>query len=153
MTFSVPEGSADLEYAKKGGLYVPNNDGATTWFNGDLYAVMLSGEQTGGQIGLVEAMVPPGGGPPPHIHERTDETFYMVNGELEFLSGEEAFTASTGDVVFLPARQRPPLPQPGHPPRHARVHLHTRWRGGNVRGGRRRAAARRPGAALGTRAY
>jgi len=102
MTFSVPEGSADLEYAKKGGLYVPNNDGATTWFNGDLYAVMLSGEQTGGQIGLVEAMVPPGGGPPPHIHERTDETFYMVNGELEFLSGEEAFTASTGDVVFLP---------------------------------------------------
>ncbi|TCN40079.1 cupin domain [Kribbella orskensis] len=63
---------------------------------------MLSGEQTGGQIGLVEAMVPPGGGPPPHIHERTDETFYMVNGELEFLSGDETFTASSGDVVFLP---------------------------------------------------
>jgi mannose-6-phosphate isomerase-like protein (cupin superfamily) len=102
MTYNVPEGSVDLEYATKGGVYVPGKDGATTWFNGDLYSVKLSGEQTGGQIGLVEAMVPPGGGPAPHLHERTDETFYVVNGELEFLSGDKVFTASAGDVVFLP---------------------------------------------------
>jgi mannose-6-phosphate isomerase-like protein (cupin superfamily) len=98
MTVTVPGGSPDLEYAKKGGVYVPNEDGATTWFNGDLYAIMLSG----GRIGLVEAMVPPGGGPPPHIHERTDETFYVAQGDLEFLIGDKTFTASTGDVVFLP---------------------------------------------------
>ncbi len=36
MTFNAPEGSPDLEYARKGGVYVPNKDGATTWFNGDL---------------------------------------------------------------------------------------------------------------------
>jgi mannose-6-phosphate isomerase-like protein (cupin superfamily) len=30
-------------------------------------------------------MVPPGGGPAPHVHERTGETFYVINGELEFL--------------------------------------------------------------------
>jgi hypothetical protein len=46
--------------------------------------------------------VPPGGGPPPDVHERTDETFYVVNGELEFLDGHRRFTASTGAVVFLP---------------------------------------------------
>ena len=41
--------------------------------------------------GLVEATVPPGGGPAPHVHERTDETFYLVHGELEFLSGDKTF--------------------------------------------------------------
>jgi mannose-6-phosphate isomerase-like protein (cupin superfamily) len=102
MTYSVPEGSVDLEYGKKGGAYVPNKGGVTTWFNGDIYSIKLTGQQTGGQIGLVEATVPPGGGPAPHIHERTDETFYVVNGELEFLDGDKTFTASAGDVVFLP---------------------------------------------------
>jgi quercetin dioxygenase-like cupin family protein len=102
MTYSVPEGSVDLEYAKKGGVYVPNKGGVTTWFNGDIYSTSLTGQQTAGQIGLVEATVPPGGGPAPHVHERTDETFYMVNGELEFLDGDKTFAASAGDVVFLP---------------------------------------------------
>jgi hypothetical protein len=74
MTYGVPEGSVDLEYAKKGGVYVPNKGGVTTWFNGDIYSTKLTGQQTGGQIGLVEATVPPGGGPPPHLHVRTDET-------------------------------------------------------------------------------
>jgi len=46
--------------------------------------------------------VPPGGGPAPHVRERTGETFYVVNGELEFLVSDTTFTASAGDVVFLP---------------------------------------------------
>jgi mannose-6-phosphate isomerase-like protein (cupin superfamily) len=102
MTYNVPEGSVDLEYAKQGGVHVPNKGGVTTWFNGDIYSVMLTGQQTGGQVGLVEATVPPGGGPPPHVHERTDETFYVVHGELEFLDGDKVFTALAGDAVFLP---------------------------------------------------
>ena len=102
MTYSVPEGNVDLKYAKKGGVYVPNKSGVTTWFSGDIYSAGLTGQQTGGQIGLVEVTVPPGGGPAPHVHERTGETFYVVNGELEVLMGDTTFTASAGDVVFLP---------------------------------------------------
>jgi hypothetical protein len=49
----------------------------TTWFNGDIYSIKLTGLQTGGQIGLVEATVPPGGGPAPHVRERTGETSSM----------------------------------------------------------------------------
>jgi hypothetical protein len=71
MTYSVPEGSVDLEYPKNGGMYVPNKEGVTTWFTGDIYSTKLTGPQTGGQIGLVEATVPPGGGPAPHVHEQT----------------------------------------------------------------------------------
>ena len=31
------EGSVDLEYPNNGGMYVPNKDGVTTWFTGDIY--------------------------------------------------------------------------------------------------------------------
>ncbi|SNT64662.1 Cupin domain-containing protein [Asanoa hainanensis] len=102
MSYNVPEGSADLEYAPEGGVYVPNKDGVTTWFNGDVYSVKLTGEQTGGNVGLVVATVPPGGGPPPHVHGHTDETFYVVDGELDFLDVDKTFTVAAGDVVFLP---------------------------------------------------
>ena len=47
----MPEGSVDLGYAKKGGAYVPNKGGVTTWFNHEIYSTKLTGQQ----IGLVEA--------------------------------------------------------------------------------------------------
>jgi quercetin dioxygenase-like cupin family protein len=84
------------------GLHVPARGGTTTWFNGDIYTVKLSAQLSGGGLGLIEATVPPGGGPAPHIHRHTDETFYLVSGELEFLDGERTFTAGTGDLVHLP---------------------------------------------------
>jgi hypothetical protein len=40
-------------------VYVPNKGGVTTWFNRDIYSTKLTGQQ----VGLVEATVPPGGGP------------------------------------------------------------------------------------------
>jgi uncharacterized RmlC-like cupin family protein len=50
----------------------------------------------------MEALVPPGGGPPPHIHTREDKTFYLLEGELEFLLGEETIVARPGDFVNVP---------------------------------------------------
>ncbi len=50
----------------------------------------------------MEALVPPGGGPPPHIHRREDETFYLVAGHIEFRLGDETITAGPGDFVNVP---------------------------------------------------
>lgn len=99
MSFVVP---ADLPSGADGGLHVPADGGVTKWFSGDVYSVKLTAEQSNGAIGLIEAHVPPGGGPPPHTHARTDETFYMVSGELDFLDGDRVFTAYVGDVVHIP---------------------------------------------------
>lgn len=84
------------------GLHVPAGEGPAKWFSGDVYTVKLEAKATNGTVGLIEASVPPGGGPPPHIHNHADETFYLLNGELEFLEGERTFTARTGDLVFVP---------------------------------------------------
>jgi quercetin dioxygenase-like cupin family protein len=44
---------------------------------------------TAGTFSLWETLVPPGAGAPPHTHQREDESFYMLSGELLFqLEGE-----------------------------------------------------------------
>ncbi|WP_199562734.1 cupin domain-containing protein [Pedobacter chinensis] len=51
---------------------------------GGNYRIVISGEQTGGNYAVIEMIVPPGGGPPPHSHPDTQEMFYVLEGEVEF---------------------------------------------------------------------
>jgi mannose-6-phosphate isomerase-like protein (cupin superfamily) len=81
---------------------VPAGDGLTKWFAGDVYTIKASRESTMGSLGVVEATVPPGGGPIAHAHTNTDEAFYILSGELELLDGARRFMARTGDFVFVP---------------------------------------------------
>jgi mannose-6-phosphate isomerase-like protein (cupin superfamily) len=37
-----------------------------------------------------------------HVHERLEETWFVLSGELEFRVGDEAFTAGAGATVFVP---------------------------------------------------
>ena len=76
--------------------------GLAYWGPGDHYTFLVTGEESGGAYFAMEALVPPGGGPPPHIHTREDEIFYVLEGEIEFLLGEETITAGPGDFVNVP---------------------------------------------------
>jgi quercetin dioxygenase-like cupin family protein len=76
--------------------------GNTYWGPGDSYRFLVTGAETGGAYFVMEAYVPPGGGPPPHIHRNEDETFYVVEGECELLLGDETITAGPGDFVSVP---------------------------------------------------
>ncbi len=87
-------------------LFVPAGTGVTKWVAGDVYTVKVSARTTNGSFGFIEASVPPGGGPIAHVHRRTDEAFYLVSGELEFLDGDRTFTARSGDFIFVPRGNR-----------------------------------------------
>jgi quercetin dioxygenase-like cupin family protein len=76
--------------------------GPAYWGPGDHYTFLVTGEQSGGAYFAMEALVPAGGGPPPHIHTREDETFYLLEGQLEFLLGDETVVAGAGDFVNVP---------------------------------------------------
>ena len=39
-----------------------------------------------------------------HVHELLEETWYLLEGELEFRVGAETFTAAAGATVFVPPR-------------------------------------------------
>jgi quercetin dioxygenase-like cupin family protein len=76
--------------------------GPVYWSPGDQIRFILTGEETGGAFFLGEVLVPPGGGPPPHIHEREDETYYLLEGTLTVRVGDRTLFAAPGDCVHLP---------------------------------------------------
>jgi quercetin dioxygenase-like cupin family protein len=72
------------------------SEGRTIAVVGDVYRFLATGEDTGGKYAMWEAIVPPGGGPPPHVHSREEEGFYILEGEITFLIGDERMVASAG---------------------------------------------------------
>ena len=54
-------------------------------------------------LGLLESELPPGAGFPGHVHEEYEEIFYVLEGEIEYLIGDEWATAPQGSTVFVPA--------------------------------------------------
>jgi quercetin dioxygenase-like cupin family protein len=69
---------------------------------GDVYTFLVTGEESGGTVFSMEALVPSGGGPPPHIHTLEDETFYVLEGSCSFRLGDQVVIAGPGDFVFVP---------------------------------------------------
>ena len=63
-------------------------------------------EETDGRHAMFEAVVLPGGGPPPHLHTREDETFYVLEGEITFQMGGEKLAAGPGTFVHMPIGNR-----------------------------------------------
>ena len=49
---------------------------------GDTYTVLLAGEQTDGRFAMLDMLIPPGGGPPPHRHN-FEECFRVLAGSIE----------------------------------------------------------------------
>ncbi len=78
------------------------NEGRTVGIVGDIYRFLATSEETGGRYSMFEAIVLSGGGPPPHIHRKEDETFYILEGEITFQIGGERRVAGPGTFVHMP---------------------------------------------------
>ena len=78
------------------------NEGQTVAVVGDVYRFMATGDDTDGQYAMFEAVVRPGGGPPPHIHSREEESFYVLEGEITFQVGDDRFVAKAGTFANMP---------------------------------------------------
>ena len=63
---------------------------------------LAESKDTNGAFFLVESTLVPGTEPPPHVHLREDELFYVLEGAFDVYVGHEAFKVETGQCVFLP---------------------------------------------------
>jgi quercetin dioxygenase-like cupin family protein len=77
-------------------------EGRTIAVVGDVYRFLATGEDTNGTYALWEALVPPGGGPPPHVHSREEEGFYVLEGEITFTVNGEMVVATAGTFANMP---------------------------------------------------
>ena len=69
---------------------------------GGIYTILLSGQETAGRFTLIEMLVPPGGGPPPHRHD-FDETFSVLEGAIEVTFRDQKITLAAGQAANIPA--------------------------------------------------
>ena len=81
-----------------------NADGALPHIGlvGDTYTVLLSGADTQGRYCLIDMHIPPGGGPPPHRHD-FEESFTVLEGEIEAVFRGQKATVRGGDTIQIPA--------------------------------------------------
>src|SRR5262245_56021726 len=76
--------------------------GRTIAVVGDVYRFLATSEDTNGKYALWEALVPAGGGPPPHVHSLEEEGFYVLEGEITFTIGNQRLIASAGMFANMP---------------------------------------------------
>ncbi|MBA4031310.1 MAG: cupin domain-containing protein [Planctomyces sp.] len=77
-------------------------EGRTISVVGDVYRFLATGQETGGAYTQWEATIPPGGGPPPHIHTREEEGFFIIEGEITLRIGDETVVAGPGMFANIP---------------------------------------------------
>lgn len=73
-------------------------------YHGGHFKTLLSPEQSGGGLAMLDMVLPKGAEPPPHIHENEDETFYMLEGIVELVINGTAHTLLPGAALFAPRR-------------------------------------------------
>lgn len=82
----------------------PNSDHSLPHIGlvGDTYTILLSGDDTNGRYCLIDMSVPPGGGPPPHRHD-FEESFTLLEGEIEATFRGEKSVVRAGETLSIPA--------------------------------------------------
>jgi quercetin dioxygenase-like cupin family protein len=69
---------------------------------GDTYRIIIGSERTNAAYALIDMLIPPKGGPPPHSHANVQEAFYIIDGEIEVITKEQQYTATKGSYVNIP---------------------------------------------------
>ena len=82
-------------------FHVAQGEGKSVWFADELLTFKVDREKSQ-SVGIFEDDVPPGSGPPAHLHRTQDETHYVLEGQFEFVLGERKVNAGVGSVVYVP---------------------------------------------------
>jgi len=126
------------------GFVLGPGEGSAYGFHGSVAVIKASGEDTFGQLGVIESVYPAGLSVHEHVHDGEDEMFYLLGGEIEVFCGEDRWTVGAGSFVFVPrdrphgftGQQRRAGPRPGD---------HRAVPARRADSGARRAGAARPG--------
>jgi quercetin dioxygenase-like cupin family protein len=91
-----------VENIKAAPMTIGAMEGKTVSVVGDTYRILITGKQTGGAYAAIDMLIPPNGGPGPHSHAGFQESFYVIEGEIEVKSEVSTYTAKKGSFVDIP---------------------------------------------------
>lgn len=69
---------------------------------GDNQTIKLSGKDSNNELLIIEQYDKPGIGIPMHIHRNEDETFHILEGEMEVTVGDKTTILKKGDIAYCP---------------------------------------------------
>ena len=72
------------------------------WLHGGVMSILLDGDKTNEQLGMVRTRGRGGAAAPVHIHDHEDEVFLILEGSGIFWVGDQRHEVSSGGVTFLP---------------------------------------------------
>ena len=90
------------ESLQEGIAHVRPGEGRSLWVLGELITYKTTSERTGGAYSLFEVISQPQGGRPPHVQHREDESFWVLEGEYEFLVEGRTTRAGAGSLLYVP---------------------------------------------------
>jgi len=82
--------------------HVAPGQGPCIQYGGQTMNVKLAAAQSKGEMTVIEDVIPPNGGPPLHVHEKENESYYVLEGEFEFVCGDDRVSGGPGTFVFAP---------------------------------------------------
>lgn len=74
----------------------------SVWGWGGLWTPLVTAEETSSSYSIIEQLMPQQAGPPPHVHETSEEVFYLLEGEVRFQLGDSVVDARSGQLVRIP---------------------------------------------------
>ena len=89
-------------FPTRAGFGIAPGDGERIWSVGETLTVKATGERTGGHLVVLENVVPPGGGPPPHLHTHEDEFVYVLAGHIDVRIGDQLHAFGPGGFAYVP---------------------------------------------------
>jgi quercetin dioxygenase-like cupin family protein len=66
------------------------------------FSFLATGQDTNNAYSLIHCFFRKGFTPPPHFHKFEDESFYMLDGVIDFQAGEKKIRAGAGELIVLP---------------------------------------------------
>ena len=77
-------------------------EGRAVWSLGGRFTIKADGTASEGRFSLIEATAWRSTEPPTHVHQREDEAWYVLDGQMTFRVGDEEFVATAGSFAFAP---------------------------------------------------
>jgi mannose-6-phosphate isomerase-like protein (cupin superfamily) len=87
-------------------LYVACGEGRRFTFRADTITIQASGADTLDGRSIMHWISGVDGLAPNHVHDRYEETFHVIDGELEFTLGDESIVVRSGDFIRVPPGTR-----------------------------------------------
>lgn len=97
MTDTITRGSVMSKQA----VSVKRGEGETLSVLGAQVRFLCQAEWTNRTFSLMEVLLPKDQGPPPHDHP-WDEAYYVIDGQVRFMLGDETQIVERGDFIYAP---------------------------------------------------